>query len=100
MVKRSKGYRSKTRKLLRKKPRERGLYSLSRILYEYRKGEKVSIIIDPSVHKGMPHKRYHGKIGIILGRRGRAYIIETYLGEKKKTLIVPPQHLRPFTATD
>ncbi len=97
MVKHSHGYRSRTRKLLRKKPRERGLFPLSRILYQYEIGERVTIIIDPSIHKGMPHKRYHGKVGVIVGKRGRAYIIETYLGEKRKILIVRPEHLRPLS---
>jgi len=97
LVKHSHGYRSRTRKLLRKKPRERGLFPLSRILYQYEIGERVTIIIDPSIHKGMPHKRYHGKVGVIVGKRGRAYIIETYLGEKRKILIVRPEHLRPLS---
>jgi large subunit ribosomal protein L21e len=38
-------------------------------LVEYPVGSKVVIDIDPSVHKGMPHKRYQGKVGVVLGRR-------------------------------
>lgn len=98
MVKHSHGYRSRTRKLLKKKPRERGLFPLSRVMYPYKVGEKVTIIIDPSVHKGMPHRRYHGKVGVVLERRSRAYVVEVYLGRKKKTLIVRPEHMRPLTA--
>ncbi|MCR6623277.1 MAG: 50S ribosomal protein L21e [Candidatus Verstraetearchaeota archaeon] len=97
MVKHSVGYRSRTRKLLRKNVREKGLTPLSRIIYPYKEGDNVSIVIDPSVHKGMPHRRYHGKVGTIIGRRGRAYIIKVNLGEKEKTLIVRPQHIRPLT---
>jgi len=29
----------------------------------YRKGDYVDIIADGSIHKGMPHKFYHGKTG-------------------------------------
>jgi len=96
LVKHSVGYRSRTRKLLRKGIRERGVTPLSRVIYPYKEGEKVVIDIDPSMHKGMPHRRYHGKIGEIVGRRGRAYIIKVYLGNKEKTLIIRPQHIKPL----
>jgi len=89
----SRGFRRKTRSLLRKKPRERGKLGLSRILYRYQPGDKVVITIDPSVHKGMPHRRYHGKIGIIKGRRGRAYEVSVTQGDSVKQIIVLPEHL-------
>jgi len=90
----SRGFRRKTRSLLRKKPRERGKLRLSRILYNYQPGDKVVITIDPSVHKGMPHRRYYGKIGIIKGRRGRAYEVSVTQGDAVKQIIVLPEHLR------
>ena len=54
------------------------------------------IYIDPSYHKGMPHRRYHGKVGIIKRRRGKAFEVEVSKGDKKILLIVPPEHLRPI----
>lgn len=96
MVKHSKGYRTRTRKILCKDIREKGITPLSRIIYPYKEGDKVVIVIDPSVHKGMPHRRYHGKVGTISGRRGRAYIVHVYIGNKEKTLIVRPQHIKPL----
>ena len=96
MVRRSKGYRSKTRTLLRKRPRERGKIGLSRILRAYQPGEKVTIIIEPSVHKGMPHRRYHGKVGIILNKRGRSYVVSVPQGDAIKEIIVRPEHLEPW----
>ncbi|MHA1207671.1 MAG: 50S ribosomal protein L21e [Candidatus Freyarchaeota archaeon] len=95
-MKKSKGYRSRTRKLLKKHVRERGLPPLSRILRVYEPGEKVSIVIDPSIHKGQPHKRFHGKIGTVVGKRGRAYVVSVKLGNSVKTLISRPEHLRPI----
>jgi len=92
----SHGYRRKTRALLRKSPRERGKSSLSRLLHEYKPGDKVIIDIDPSVHKGMPHRRYQGKIGVIVAKRGRAYEINVTQGDAVKTVIVRPEHIRPF----
>ena len=92
----SKGPRSGTRQLFSKGPKERGLPPISAILYEYRIGEKVVIKIDPSVHKGMPYKRFHGKIGTIIERRGRSYVVLIKDGSKFKKVIARLEHLRPF----
>jgi len=95
MVKKSKGYRRGTRKLLRKHPRKRGLAPLGRLLHEYSIADKVAIIIDPSVHKGQPHRRFHGKIGVVTEKRGRSYVISVRDGDKIKYLTVRPEHIRP-----
>ena len=95
-MKKSKGYRAKTRSLLRRKPRERGKSGLSKILRDYKKGDKVVIITDPSVHKGMPHRRYHGEIGVIADRRGRSYVISVKQGDAVKEIIVRPEHINPY----
>mgnify|MGYP000681471466 FL=1 len=96
MVKRTHGYRYKTRKLLRKKPRERGMLGLSRLLYEYKPGDRVVIDIDPTFISTAPHRRYQGKVGVVVGVRGKAYVVETYLGDKKKIIITTADHLRPY----
>jgi large subunit ribosomal protein L21e len=93
LVRRSKGYRSRTRTLFRKKTRERGKVGLSRLLKTYNPGDKVTIMIDSSVHKGMPHRRYHGRVGIVKARRGRSYIIEVAEGRQTRTLIARPEHI-------
>ena len=93
MVKRSLGYRSRSRYLLSKHPRQRGLRGLSTYLVNYNIGDKVIIDIDPSVHKGAPHRRYHGKIGTIIERRGRAYVVGIRFGSKFKKIIVGCEHL-------
>ena len=92
---RSKGFRSKTRSILKKKPREHGKLGLTRLIHDYKPGDKAVIMIDSSVHKGAPHRRYHGKIGVIKKRRGRAYIINLYQGKALKEIIVRPEHLKP-----
>ncbi|MEM2376808.1 MAG: 50S ribosomal protein L21e, partial [Sulfolobales archaeon] len=59
MVKPSQGLRHKTRTLLRKSVRERGaIPPLSMLMIDYKAGDKVSIIPNPSIHSGMPHRRY------------------------------------------
>ncbi|MGA2783532.1 MAG: 50S ribosomal protein L21e [Candidatus Bathyarchaeia archaeon] len=94
-MRRSKGYRSRTRSLLRKRPRERGKIGLSRILRTYQNGEKVTILLEPSVHKGMPHRRYHGRVGIVQERRGRSYVVNVEMGKQTKQIIARPEHLNP-----
>ncbi len=94
MVKKSHGYRARTRSLMSKRVRTRGLRPLSALLTNYEVGQRVDIIIDPSFHKGMPHKRYHGKTGVVIGLRGRAVIVDVKIGRATKTIIVRPEHLR------
>jgi large subunit ribosomal protein L21e len=89
----SKGYRKRTRSLLRKKTREHGKLSLSKLLQEYKPGNKVVIKIDSSIHKGMPHRRYHGKVGVIVAKRGKSYEINITQGDCVKEIIVRPEHL-------
>ena len=91
----SHGYRRRTRSLFRKNPRERGLPPLSKILQEYRVGGKVTVTINPSIVSGQPHKRYQGKVGTVIGKRGKAYLIEIYIGGKRKVIITRPEHLQP-----
>ncbi|RLI06098.1 50S ribosomal protein L21e [Candidatus Bathyarchaeota archaeon] len=93
-MKRSKGYRSKTRSLLRKKPRERGLKPLGYLLIDYKIGDRVVISIDPSTHKGQPHRRYHGKMGTIIEKRGKAYVVAIQNGGKTRKIIALPEHFK------
>jgi len=80
---------------MHKHPRERGKIGLSRILRSYQSGDKVTIILEPSVHKGMPHRRYHGRIGIVGGKRGRSYVVNVHIGRQIKQIIARPEHLIP-----
>jgi large subunit ribosomal protein L21e len=96
-MRKSKGHRANTRNLLTKNPRERGKNGLRRILYDYKIGEKVVVQLNASVHKGMPHRRYHGRIGVIVNKRGRAYVIDVTQGKAVKEIFVRPDHLKPHT---
>ena len=94
-MRKPKGLRADSRSLLRRKPRERGKIRLSTILHEYKPGEKIVIDLNPSIHKGMPHRRYQGKVGDIVGRRGRAYAVNIAEGNVIKKILVLPEHLKP-----
>ena len=80
--------------MLRKKPRERGISSITRALQQFKEGESVNIVIDPSVHKGMPHIRFQGHTGKIEGKQGGSYLVGINDGKKHKTLIIRSEHLR------
>ena len=92
-MQRSRGFRSKTRQLLKKKPRARGLSPITRGFQTFEEGEKVNIVIDPSIHKGMPHSRFHGLTGVVTGIRGTAYEVSVNVGGKTKIVGSRPEHL-------
>ena len=98
MVKRSRGFRSSTRSKLRKKPRQRGLSPITSSLKKFEVGEKASIVIDPSIHKGQPHPRFHGLTGVIKGMQGSAYSLDVKVGNKNKILLVRSEHLKKIKA--
>jgi len=77
-----------------KRVREKGLGSLSQVLVDFEAGQRVDIVIDSGFHKGMPHRRYQGKTGIVTGLRGRAVLVDVNLGNATKSLIVRREHLR------
>ena len=91
----SKGYRNRTRKCLKKHPRSRGMPPLSKMTREYEIGDYVDIDPEPAIQKGLPHRRFIGKTGIIIGKRGRAYLIQIKDKKREKTLITLPEHLNP-----
>jgi large subunit ribosomal protein L21e len=93
-MKASKGTRTKTRRLLSKKPRARGLSPITKGFQEFAEGDKVNIIIDPSVHKGAPFSRFHGLTGVVVGQRGAAYEVNVYDGNKLKMVVARPEHLK------
>ena len=95
-MRKSKGYRHGTRTLAKKPNREKGKPNIGKLLFEYEIGSQVIIKIDSSVQKSLPHKRFHGKIGTVLDKRGRGYVVRVPQGEAVKEIIVRSQHLEPY----
>ena len=94
MVQASRGTRRKTRQLLRRKPRERGLSPITREFQPFEVGEKVNVIIDPSIHKGQPFPRFQGLTGTVAGHQGSAIVVKVRSGNKLKTIVSRPEHLK------
>jgi len=90
----SKGPQRKSRSTLTKRVREKGKLGLSRLLADYAVGEKVVIKIDSGIHKGMPHKRFHGKVGTVIEKRGEAYVLEIPQRRTSKFVISRLEHLK------
>ncbi len=86
--------------MLRRKPRDRGKIALGRLLQVYSPGDRVRIMINPAVQKGMPHRRYQGSVGTVMEKRGRAYVLEVGGVEGSlRTIIARPEHIQPMVKT-
>ena len=89
MVKRSKGTLSTyTRKI-----KSSGKVGMTGIFKEFNNNDRVVIDIKAGF-SGMPHPRYRGKHARIIEKQGNAHIIEIKDGDKKKTLVSYPVHLK------
>lgn len=91
MSKRSTGlFSGRTRHLARHhKP---SMLSIKTIIKEFDVGEKVAVV-PKGTFRDIPHPRYRGKIGTVLGKRGSAYVIKVRTMNATRTLIVPAKHL-------
>ncbi len=93
MVKKSKGFRTDTREKLTQKIRP----PITRFLQEFAIGQNVVITLEPSSHKGMPFPRFKGKMGKIIAKRGKSYIVEIKDINKTKRIISRPEHLKAIS---
>ncbi|CDR93838.1 ribosomal protein L21, putative [Babesia bigemina] len=66
------GKRARTRDKFSKAFRRSGMPSVSRYIQQFRVGDYVDVLCDPSVHKGMPYSYYHGKTGMVYNVTPRA----------------------------
>lgn len=89
MVHKSYGKMRRTRKKLTGK-RIRGITPYIR---EFSEGDAVHVDFIPSSR--LPHPRFHGTTGRIVGRRGRSYMVQITDKSAVKTLFLRPEHLRP-----
>ncbi|CAO3592524.1 unnamed protein product [Absidia cylindrospora] len=59
------GLRARTRHMFSRNFREHGSIPLSTYLKTYKVGDIVDIKANAAVQKGMPHKFYHGRTGVV-----------------------------------
>ena len=70
------GLRSRTRDLFARPFRKKGYIPLTTYLRTYKVGEHVDVKVNGAVHKGMPHKFYHGRTGRVWNVTKRAIGVE------------------------
>ena len=88
------GLKRKTRHIYQKHSKERGKISIRKFLREYTPGEKVTLKSEPAYQKGLYFRRFHGKEGTIISRRGFCYLVEITDAGKKKQMFIHPVHLQ------
>ncbi len=88
------GPRKKTRYKFKKDLRKRGVVPVTSLIQKFDLGQKVHVVCEPSIQKGMPHRRFHGMTGTVVGQRGRAWLLAIRDGQKEKIVIARPQHLK------
>lgn len=76
-----------------KKVRTKGKISLSRYFKNFEEGDKVAIVKELGVRAAYP-LRIVGKTGKVIGSRGTYKVIELKDGNKVKTYIIHPVHLK------
>lgn len=101
---RSNGFRRGTRQLLRKDFGKHGMPGVSKILQKFSVGDFVDCKIDSSILKGMPHKYFHGKTGIVFNVNPRSYGVIFYrrVGGKfiERSMHIRPEHLTISRSTE
>ncbi|CCF33734.1 60S ribosomal protein L21-A [Colletotrichum higginsianum] len=98
------GLRAGTRYAFSRNFREKGMIKLSTYLREYRVGDIVDIKANGAVQKGMPHKVYHGKTGVIYNVTKSAVGIIIYKKVKhrylEKRINIRIEHISPSRSRD
>jgi large subunit ribosomal protein L21e len=89
----SHGSRRKSRSVLTKHNVCKGL---SYLLTEYKVGDKVIIDIDPTEHSTTPHRRFQGKVGVVMEVGRRILKVVVMIGDKKKILQTRLNHIKQF----
>lgn len=88
------GSRRKKESIFTKKARQKGKISHRAYLKEFSPGDKVVLKLEPGVQHAVYLPRYHGKSGVVKKRQGECYAVEIKDGDKPKTVIVHPVHLK------
>ena len=84
----------KTRHLKKKHVRKKGKLSITQYFQEFNPGDKVVLVYEPSVHEGLYHRRFYGKVGQVIAKQGKCYVVKINDFNREKKLIVHPVHLK------
>ncbi|KAA1477240.1 hypothetical protein DENSPDRAFT_844438 [Dentipellis sp. KUC8613] len=92
------GYRARTRHMFKRGFKEHGAIKLSTYLIPYHVGDIVDIKANAAQQKGMPHKFYHGRTGIVYNVTPHAVGVIVYkvVGNRylEKRVNIRVEHIR------
>ncbi|EJD35169.1 60S ribosomal protein L21 [Auricularia subglabra TFB-10046 SS5] len=92
------GYRARTRDMFKRGFKENGPIKLSTYLISYNVGDIVDIKANAAMQRGMPHKYYHGRTGIVYNVTPRAVgvIVHKIVGNRylEKRVNVRIEHIK------
>ena len=98
------GKRARTRSMFRHEFRHHGMINLSQYLMPVKVGDYVDIFANPTIHKGMPHKFYHGRTGIVfnLTKSSVGVRVNKYVNGRiiEKRVHVRIEHIRKSKCQD
>ena len=85
------GLRGKTRSKFKKKGPDA---TVNKLVQKFEIDDTVQVVIDPSKHAGLPHRRFHGISGRITAKRGSSYEISLKKGNKPMIVVTTPAHIK------
>ena len=87
--------RRKTRKKLSHSSyRDKGKIPLSQYFQKLQPGDKVALVANPAISKGMYFPRFHGNVATVLNKKGFCYQVTLKSGNKDIKFNVHPIHLK------
>ncbi|KAI1175747.1 ribosomal protein L21e-domain-containing protein [Nemania sp. FL0916] len=100
----SAGLRAGTRYAFSRDFRKKGAIPLTVYMRQYRVGDYVDIKCNAAVQKGMPHKVYHGKTGVVYNvtKSAVGVIVKKKVGNRylEKRVNLRIEHVQPSRSRD
>ena len=94
MVKRIGSSRKKTRNLYSVPKKMKGKIAVSGYIKKFAIGDQVLLNAQPAIIDGIYFRRFHGRIGKVVGTQGTCYLVNIKDGGKNKNLLIGPIHLK------
>ena len=89
----SKGSKGKMARRTRNLGRHKKKLTVSDMMKKFEEGDKVLVKIKPNYNTSLPHPKFNGRHGKVLGVKGMAYVIQIKCGKALKSLDILPVHL-------
>ena len=77
----------------RKNIKEKGKIKFSEYFKEFKTGDRVAVVREQSLQPSFP-ETIQGETGVVIGQRGKSYLIKIMDGRINKTYIIKPIHLK------